>query len=787
MENYYICLFISNTIFLTGLFNCDNEECESKFTYHEIMSKYIDVLLYDTLEPNLKIFCSKSEGSNNILLQKLIIERNANNGYTFSNNKLTLSTQYDSNSCDIKYCKFIEFLTEYLFCCSCTDYIKCTRFTLDFIEVNHFILNIEGENSFLSIINNVNYFSILFLNGNSLYKKNIYQTYCGDTNKDIYEEIEININRLVGLKIDSNYFLMFDGFDPEILMIKYNEEIIQINQTINLIYESNSDEVNFKFILKNDNILDNSVLNVFYTISNEGNYFATCSINLKIKRDSSTRKIIETSEIDNSIALGDSDVDDSVICFENCLSCEGNVELENGNIINQNCMICKEGFHFLFQTKNCYNNSIMEKGYYISSLDSMYHKCDIDCKLCIEDDSTNQQKCISCNIGTYIFALNNSCLNSCPTNYKINNAQNECIPENLEQKISLSELKEQISKNFSSFINSTNVINGTDFIAMIYSVDDIDPREQIKQGISAIDLGNCTNIIKEYYNISKEESFIVLNLESKKNQTEETNNDDFFDLGKNNILELYDFSGNKLNLSVCHENIKIMKYIGDVEELDIQSAMDLSNQGIDVFNAKDKFFNDLCYYYDNKERKDIFQNATFCQDGCFYEGMNYDLLAANCICDTNAIQNEELNNIKTEEKNHIEKVNFDSITKSFISSLFDFNFNVMKCINLIINFEILKQNLGFYSMIVMFLFQIIFLMIYLIKGIKSIQDYMILFRSKNKKSNSIKEKHIKNNLDFDDKMQKCNINKNNITKYKKKSILQNKKYINKILINKWMI
>ena len=111
----------------------------------------------------------------------------------------------------------------------------------------------------------------------------------------------------------------------------------------------------------------------------------------------------------------------------------------------------------------------------------------------------------------------------------------------------------------------------------------------------------------------------------------------------------------------------------------------------------------------------------------------------------------------------------------------------MKCINLIINFEILKQNLGFYSMIVMFLFQIIFLMIYLIKGIKSIQDYMILFRSKNKKSNSIKEKHIKNNLDFDDKMQKCNINKNNITKYKKKSILQNKKYINKILINKWMI
>ena len=724
------------------------------------MSEYIDVLLYDTLEPNLKIFCSKSEGSNYILLQKLIIESNANDEYTISPKDLTLSTQYDSNSCDIKYCKFIEFLTEYLFCCSCTDYIKCTRFTLDFIEVNHFILNIEGENSFLSIINNVNYFSILFLNGNSLYKKNIYQTYCGDTNKDIYQEIEININRLVGLKIDSNYFLMFDGFDPEILMIKYNEEIIQINQTINLIYESNSDEVNFKFILKNGNTLDNSVLNIFYTISNEPNYFSTCSINLNIKSDDSTKistNIYDNQQIENSIAINNiSQVyinsKDIVVCFENCLECGDVVELENGNIINQNCLSCKDGYYFLFQTNNCYNSSIMEQGYYFSSFDSMYHKCDIDCKICIEDDSINQQKCISCNNGAYLFPLNNSCLNSCPINYKINKDQNECIPENLEQKISLSELKEQISKNFSSFINSTNVINGTDFIAMIYSVDDIDPREQIKQGISAIYLGNCTNIIKEYYNISKEESFIVLNLESKKNQTEETNNDDFFDLGKNNLLELYDFSGNKLNLSVCHENIKIMKYIGDVEELDIQSAMDLSNQGIDVFNAKDKFFNDLCYYYDNKERKDIiiddrrkdiFQNASFCQGGCFYEGMNYDLLAANCICDTNAIQNEDLNNIKTEEKNHIEKVNFDSITKSFISSLFDFNFNVMKCINLIINFEILKQNLGFYSMIVMLLFQIIFLMIYLIKGIKSIQDYMILFRSKNKKS--IEKKYFFNN------------------------------------------
>ena len=95
-------------------------------------------------------------------------------------------------------------------------------------------------------------------------------------------------------------------------------------------------------------------------------------------------------------------------------------------------------------------------------------------------------------------------------------------------------------------------------------------------------------------------------------------------------IEVYDNSGRKLDLSVCEENIKVMKYIGDVtEELNMDSAMSFADQGIDVFNTKDNFFNDLCHKYDNKEgkdiiiddrRADIYQNATFCQDGCSYKG-----------------------------------------------------------------------------------------------------------------------------------------------------------------------
>ena len=86
--------------------------------------------------------------------------------------------------------------------------------------------------------------------------------------------------------------------------------------------------------------------------------------------------------------------------------------------------------------------------------------------------------------------------------------------------------------------------------------------------------------------------------------------------------------------------------------------MSLSEQGIDVFDASNEFFNDICHPYDSPEgkdiiindrRKDIYQNATFCQFGCSYLGMNYNLMVANCKCDSSVLQSEE-NNITNNAK-----------------------------------------------------------------------------------------------------------------------------------------
>ena len=89
-----------------------------------------------------------------------------------------------------------------------------------------------------------------------------------------------------------------------------------------------------------------------------------------------------------------------------------------------------------------------------------------------------------------------------------------------------------------------------------------------------------------------------------KEEENKNNDNDCFNLGKNTHIEVYDYSGRKLNLSTCKEDITVMKYIGDVTELNIESAKSLSTQGIDVFNAEDDFFNDICHPFDNPNGTD---------------------------------------------------------------------------------------------------------------------------------------------------------------------------------------
>ena len=101
-------------------------------------------------------------------------------------------------------------------------------------------------------------------------------------------------------------------------------------------------------------------------------------------------------------------------------------------------------------------------------------------------------------------------------------------------------IKYSIISHFTKYTGSCKVFNGADFKVSVVPSNIINPEEQIKKGISSYDLGNCTNVIKEYYNISNIENLIILNIETINEQKNENNNNDHnsYKLGKNTKLEI---------------------------------------------------------------------------------------------------------------------------------------------------------------------------------------------------------------------------------------------------------
>ncbi len=375
-------------------------------------------------------------------------------------------------------------------------------------------------------------------------------------------------------------------------------------------------------------------------------------------------------------------------CFQNCKACKGPYEIDNDTKIeNHNCIECADNYYKLpnnSNQNNCYDNDTINS---LKSIETINLNINNTYTINIENIFNNLETTIKID-STIPFENNNIEVETTLNMIKISSSQIEAIssvnfsnPKQIEfstnyvdedntQLISLEEFQSKIDDNIIETMNISKFFNGSNFKAIILSSNNLHPKHQLDLGISAVDLGKCTQIIKEYYNISEDENLIVVNIELRKSQSkndmESDDNNNLIDIGKYNQIEIYDFSGTKLNLSICKEDIKIMQYIEDIEELDIQSAINLAQIGIDVFNARDDYFNDICHNYENSggkdiiikdRRADIYQNVSFCQKGCKYNGINYTLVAANCICNSNFLQSN-LDNNNTSDENAIYHIIF---------------------------------------------------------------------------------------------------------------------------------
>jgi hypothetical protein len=84
-------------------------------------------------------------------------------------------------------------------------------------------------------------------------------------------------------------------------------------------------------------------------------------------------------------------------------------------------------------------------------------------------------------------------------------------------------------------------------------------------------------------------------------------------------------------------------------EININNAKFFENQDINIFNSSDVFYNDLCFYFESPNGKDVplkerillfYPNVTLCEDGCKNIGVNLTLMKVICECTLRDLLNE---------------------------------------------------------------------------------------------------------------------------------------------------
>ena len=108
------------------------------------------------------------------------------------------------------------------------------------------------------------------------------------------------------------------------------------------------------------------------------------------------------------------------------------------------------------------------------------------------------------------------------------------------------------------------------------------------------------------------------------------------------------------------------------------------------------------------------ENISLCQSGCEFESYNSTTKKAKCNCDA------QTNSTET----NMTKIDFSSssIATSFIDTLKNSNFLVMKCYKLAINLKNIFKNKGRIIMTIIYFIFIITLLIYIIIDRKNIKS-----------------------------------------------------------------
>ena len=299
------------------------------------------------------------------------------------------------------------------------------------------------------------------------------------------------------------------------------------------------------------------------------------------------------------------------------------------------------------------------------------------------------------------------------------------------------EAYKMVSSNSIKFKVENKIVNIVTENYSLYIYDtSIQPKKTNKD--SYINLSICEKELRSYYKIPENEKLIIIKMDSKTNENYPTNNVTF---------SIYSQSGKELDQKICSKIILEIP-IKENTDVNISKLVIMQNNGIDLTDKGDPFFNNICVPYDNDDsngmpfdkRTTLYVNESFCDSNCDLDSIENSNESYEAVCNCGKIYAE---NAEKKRK------------KNFIKSVFNSNFFVIRCVKISFEWKRLKKNLGHWVFYSFNLAQIINLGFFVAYGFKSLNNLLPLPNC----SSPIQRKNISNN----------NLNENNFLK-KDKSI-----------------
>ena len=347
-------------------------------------------------------------------------------------------------------------------------------------------------------------------------------------------------------------------------------------------------------------------------------------------------------------------------CYKTCNSCYiGGDELAN------NCFECKDGYMFR-PGENPKNNCVIYSEFYYISPYGQYKTLDVlqcpeeskflikDTKSCIDDCKNDKE---------YKYLYNGQCLKSCPEGMTAKDFicfenKDECTLVESDIYLKKDEdfkMIKTLAKTYLVEFNYTtkhiSLYSNNDYSIIFYR--DRSCIDELSLSMPKIDFKECYNKVQTEYGIKEELLVSIVDQKGTKGASP------FF-------YFFHPLSGEELNYTkICfNEKITIKENVTSILENQNNSNYELQqsliDQGINIFDLESPFYNDLCFDFDNPEKRDIplsmrveksFPNATLCEPGCKTNGIQLPEKIAICDCSMNDLANKDLikNNALLEE------------------------------------------------------------------------------------------------------------------------------------------